>query len=94
MKSFLNEYGFAILSTVVVILIILMISPVGIAIRHGLYDIVLKFTDSASAGMEQLENTLSSLNEETAVDTGHYITFYSDEGPFTVSLRNTNIYYG
>lgn len=92
MKSFLNEYGFAILSTIVVIMIILMISPVGISIRHGLFDLVLKFTDSTSAGMEQLDNTLSSLGDDTVVDNGHYLTFSSPDGPFTVSLNGTSIW--
>lgn len=46
MKSFLEEYGFAILAAIVVILLIMMTSPVGTAVKDSLSSIVTKFTNT------------------------------------------------
>lgn len=54
MKSFLSEYGFAILSTVVVILIIMMISPVGNSVKEALKGTVIKFSGSAENGLDNI----------------------------------------
>lgn len=55
MKSFLSEYGFAILSTVVVILIIMMISPVGNSVKEALKGTVIKFSGSAENGLDGID---------------------------------------
>ena len=54
MKSFLSEYGFAILSTVVVILVIMMISPVGNFVKEALKGTVIKFSGSAENGLDNI----------------------------------------
>ena len=46
MKSFLEEYGFAILAAIVVILLIMMASPVGSAVKDSLKSVVTKFTNT------------------------------------------------
>lgn len=55
MKSFLSEYGFAILSTIVVILIIMMISPVGNSVKEALKGTVIKFSGSAENGLDGID---------------------------------------
>ena len=52
MKSFLEEYGFAILAAIVIILLIAMASPLGDIIRTQLSNIVNKFANSANKKLD------------------------------------------
>lgn len=64
MKAFLEEYGFAILATIIVILIIMMISPVGISIRESLRSVVFKFDGSVQNGLDTvLESGIIDLDD-------------------------------
>lgn len=56
MKSFLEEYGFAILSAIVVILLIMMISPVGDAVKDSLSGTVNKFALAADGANNKMED--------------------------------------
>ena len=62
MKSFLEEYGFAILAAIVVIVLILMASPVGQAIKAALLNVVEKFTNTTESAIDTL-NVANSLGE-------------------------------
>ena len=76
MKSFLEEYGFAILAAIIVIVLIMMVSPVGTAVRGSVDSIVHKFTGTANNGLDsatgKFEQTLNNIQEE-----GN--TYYADE---------------
>lgn len=52
MKAFLEEYGFAILAAIVVIVLIMMATPVGQAVKASLQSIVGKFTNTADNGLD------------------------------------------
>ena len=51
MKSFFEEYGFVILSAVVVIALIAMVTPVGTAIQNNLTSLVSSFTSFADTAI-------------------------------------------
>ena len=95
MKAFLQEYGFAILATIVVILLIMMVSPVGIKIRDSIEGVVLKFGDSAENGLDsanlKLNDSLNTLvnGENGGSDSGSTTepeTTDPVEDGFTVSV--------
>ena len=62
MKSFLEEYGFAILAAIVVIVLILMASPVGQAIKAALLNVVEKFTNTTESALDTV-NVANALGE-------------------------------
>lgn len=59
MKSFLEEYGFAILAAIIVIILIMMVSPVGTSVKESLGSVVFKFTGTANDGLDSASNVLS-----------------------------------
>ena len=61
MKSFLEEYGFAILAAIIVIVLIMMVSPVGVAIRGSIDSVVLKFTGVADNGLDSATGNFGKL---------------------------------
>lgn len=60
MKAFLEEYGFSILSAIVVILLIMMISPVGTSVKESLGGIITSFTGTANEGLDNASNVLAN----------------------------------
>ena len=81
MKAFLEEYGFAILSAIVVILLIMMISPVGTKIKESLTGITHSFTETADNGLDtagnKLKSTLEEIGEEAVISEEGFCTPYS-----------------
>ena len=69
MKSFLEEYGFAILAAIVIILLIAMASPLGDIIRTQLSNIVNKFANSANKKLDAAD-----AGDATAVLAGGKLT--------------------
>ena len=63
MKSFLEEYGFAILAAIVVILLIAMASPVGNLIRDSIKGVVVKFSNKTNS---MLDTTLNQSAQDVA----------------------------
>ena len=61
MKSFLEEYGFAILAAIIVIVLIMMVSPVGVAIRGSIDSVVLKFTGVADNGLDSASDKVGKM---------------------------------
>lgn len=55
MKSFLEEYGFAILAAIVVILLIAMCTPVGNLIKQQILNMVDRFAGSADKKLGSVE---------------------------------------
>lgn len=80
MKSFLEEYGFAILATIVVILLIMMISPVGMTIRDSFADIVLRFSSTSENSIDNAGAKLDNLLSNIGAGKGDVITFEEYEG--------------
>ena len=73
MKSFLEEYGFAILAAIIVIILIMMVSPVGTSVKESLGSVVFKFTGTANEGLDSASDVLSDSllrlsGEEVEVD--------------------------
>ena len=73
MKSFLEEYGFAILAAITVIILIMMVSPVGTSVKESLGSVVFKFTGTANEGLDSASNVLNESlanlsDEETETD--------------------------
>ena len=61
MKAFLEEYGFAILAAIVVIVLIMMASPIGEAVRKSLKSIVEKFTNTADNGLGAADDKIANV---------------------------------
>lgn len=74
MKSFLQEYGFAILAAIVVIIIIAMCTPIGNVIRNQISGVIETFSEKTSS-------KLSSVTTE-----GNEVVIIQNEGSFTVSV--------
>ena len=73
MKSFLEEYGFSILAAIVVILLIMMMSPVGTAIKDSLATVVTKFTNTSEDGMQTANDRLPYLYDTAAATKGDIV---------------------
>ena len=84
MKSFLEEYGFAILAAIVIILLIAMASPLGDIIRTQLSNIVNKFANSANKKLDAAD-----AGDATAVLTDTKLTVFasSTTDKFTAILH-------
>lgn len=91
MKSFLEEYGFAILAAIIVIILIMMVSPVGTSVKESLGSVVFKFTGTANKGLDSASNALNESilkvsGEETEVDRpkevpeGWFVRWYDANG--------------
>lgn len=74
MKSFLQEYGFAILAAIVVIIIIAMCTPVGNVIRNQISGVIETFSEKTSS-------KLSSVTTE-----GNEVVIIQNEGSFTINV--------
>lgn len=59
MKSFLEEYGFAILAAIVVVLLIAMATPIGNLVKTKLQSVIGSFGNQTEA---QLNNALGTVN--------------------------------
>lgn len=66
MKSFLEEYGFAILAAIVVIVLIMMATPVGNAIKTSLQNVVNSFTNAADHGIGTMNTQMQEMIENAA----------------------------
>lgn len=81
MKAFLEEYGFAILSAIVVIILIMMISPVGTKIKESLTGITHSFTETADSGLDtasdKLKSSLEEISGESVISEEGFCTPYS-----------------
>lgn len=81
MKSFLEEYGFAILAAIIVIVLIMMVSPVGVAIRGSIDSVVLKFTGVADNGLDSATGNF-----------GQLLNNIQEEEPSKLSINSENQY--
>lgn len=59
MKSFLEEYGYAILGVIVVIVLIAMVTPLGKVIKSALANVVNNFSAKTQ---NKLDGALNDLN--------------------------------
>ena len=70
MKSFLEEYGFAILAAIVVVLLIVMASPVGNTVRDSLEGVTTTFGDKTENMIGKIETeAMFGVDTENAEDT-------------------------
>ena len=54
MKSFFEEYGFVMLAAVVVIALIAMTSPVGMAVQKNMTDLIDDFSDKVAIDLDSV----------------------------------------
>ena len=67
MKKFLEEYGFAILAAIVVIILIAMCTPVGSLIKKQVMNVVNNFALKTESRLDNVDNTISVIINQTDV---------------------------
>lgn len=83
MKKFLEEYGFAILAAIVVILLIAMCTPVGTLIKTQILGVVTNFGTATTNQMKQIDGAVSGMldndnNKESEKETEFDINVWRD----------------
>lgn len=94
MKSFLEEYGFAILAAIVVILLIAMATPVGDVVKKQIFNVVDDFGSGTNAKLSAIngpEDKNITAKQASGEDKILYtITSDSSSDNFTLRMRKKN----